>query len=290
MGDTIIERPSPTPIPVLSPALHCVAMTALVYLRTSFGYTFLRPKSVFFAFSWAFVLFVIMAWNEPNVWREYHAACIFGTGAVVLYWMHLLRTFFFEWRKNAEDDHYPGTSHALRISRLFGLRDASGEMLRFWIEPAAVFAASATLRFVFAERHLSAWLFFVALCMIGRESINHWIDARRGKIVGETIRKAKEQGDALADEQPPAPAPKPTREEPVKRKRNTGTAAEADPQTRFAKILRLHPPYTLAKAEENFRTLILLEHPDIHENSPESNTATADLTEAIKFFRERLSG
>lgn len=265
-------------------------MTALVFLRTSFGYTFLRPKSVFFAFSWAFVLFVIMAWNKPGVWREYHAVCIFGTGAVVLYWMHLLRTFFHEWRKKAEDDHYLGTSHALRISRLCGFPDASGEMLRFWMEPAAVLAASATLRLVFAERHLSAWLFFVALCMVGREAINHWIGVRRAKIVIETIRKAKDQGDALADEQHPAPAPKPTREEPVKRKRNTGTAAEADPEARFAKILRLRPPYTLANAEENYRALIRLEHPDTNENSPESNAAAAELNEAIEFFREKLSG
>lgn len=50
------------------------------------------------------------------------------------------------------------------------------------------------------ERHLSAWLFFVALGMVGREAINHWIGVRRGKIVGETIQKAKDQGDALADE------------------------------------------------------------------------------------------
>ena len=55
-------------------------------------------------------------------------------------------------------------------------------------------------------------------------------------------------------------------------------------------MLRLRPPYTLANAEENYRALIRLEHPDGHENSPESNAATADLNEAIEFFREKLAG
>jgi hypothetical protein len=281
MDDAVNQRPVPAPIPVLSPALHCVAMTALVYLRTSFGYTFLRPKSVFFALSWAFVLFVIMAWHEPDIWREYRAVCIFGAGAVILYWIHFSLTFSREWRRRAEDDPYPGTSHALR----FGFPVASEETLRFWLEPAAVLFASAALHVVAAERHLSTWLLFVAFCMVGREAINYWTGIRRQKVVGETIRKVQQQGDAVSDERPAPEPPKPTRTEPVKQKRNT---REAGREERFAKILRLHPPYTLEKAEENFKTLVQLEHPDAHGNSPESNAVTAELNEAIQFFRQLL--
>ena len=290
MDDVVNQRAAPTPIPVISPTLHCVAMTALVYLRTSFGYTFLRPKSIFFAFSWAFLLFVIVAWNEPAIWHEYRAVCIFGTGAVVLYWIHFSRTFFREWKRQAEDDHYPGTSHTNRLSRQFGVPPISEEVLRFWIEPGAVLFVSGTLRLAFGERHLSTWLCFVAFCMAGREAINHWTSVRREKVVGETMKKAKEQGETLSDNELPVEPPKPTRTEPVKQKRNTAFAEEQAREERFAKILRLRPPYELEKAEEHYKTLVQLEHPDANQNSPESNAATAELNEAIAFFRDRLGG
>ena len=128
MDDVVIERSSPTPIPVLSPALHCVAMTALVYLRTSFGYTFLRPKGIFFALSWALVLFDVAAWQEPQIWREYRAVCIFGAGAVTLYWTHLLLTFSSEWRKKAEL-HVEVLNHAL-ASRYAGMKN--GPQRSYW--------------------------------------------------------------------------------------------------------------------------------------------------------------
>ena len=61
-------------IPILSPVFHCCAMTVIVFFRYSFGFEFLRPRSVFFAFSWAFVLFTVYAWNEPAVWAAYRPA------------------------------------------------------------------------------------------------------------------------------------------------------------------------------------------------------------------------
>ena len=262
-------------------------MTALVYLRTSFGYTFLRPKSVFFAFSWAFVLFFIVAWNEPDLWRGYRAVCFFGIGAVTLYWGQFFRTFSREWRKKAEDDNFPGISHIMRFPRRAGIPAPNEEIVRLWAEPAAVFFVSGALRIVLEERHLSTWLFFAAICMIGREAINHWTGVRRDKVVVETIQKAERQGDALAGERPTVAPPKATRQEGVKQKRNTGGTGREE---RLAKVLRLHQPYTLEKAEENYRTLIQLEHPDAHENSPESNAVTAELNEAIDFFRKKFGG
>lgn len=287
MDDVIHQRPNPTPIPILSPALHCVAMTVLVYLRSSFGYTFLRPKSIFFACSWAFVLLFIMAWNEPPYWREYRAVCIFGAGAVVLYWLHFAATFFREWLKQGEDDQYPGTPHALRFARALRFPVTSGETIRFFIEPGLVFVVAALLRLAFCERHLSTWLVVVSGCMIGREAINYWTTIRREKVIAETVRKAKQQGDAFSD-QPAAPVPKATRKEPVRRQRNTATAEESARETRFSELLRLRKPYTLDKAEENYRALIKLEHPDASEDSPESNARAAELNEAIDFFRNRL--
>src|SRR5450432_259604 len=111
------ERASPGRIPVLSPTVHCVAMTALVYLRTSFGYAVLRPKSIFFAFSWAFCLFAYIAWNEPALWSDYRAVWIFGFGAVALYWLHFLIAISRELYRVGEHDHYSGESHLLRLRR-----------------------------------------------------------------------------------------------------------------------------------------------------------------------------
>ena len=54
MRDIHTERSKAGPIPLISPLLHCTAMTGLVFLRRNFGYAFLRPKAIFFAFTWAF--------------------------------------------------------------------------------------------------------------------------------------------------------------------------------------------------------------------------------------------
>ena len=289
--DALNQRPAPTPIPLLSPALHCVSMTAFVYLRTSFGYTFLQSWGVFFAFSWALVLAVIVVWDNPPLWREYRAICIYITGAIILYWIHYAITYFSEWRKRAEDDPYPGKMHTERLARLLGFSAVSEETLRFWIEPGLVAFVSLVLRFVFRESHLSSCLMFVAFCLVGREAINQWTTLRRDKAFGEGVRKAKRQGENLsAEDQTPLPLPKPVRTEPVEMKRNSPAPAKKDSETRFAEILLLRPPYTLEKAEKNFRKLIRLEHPDGHENSPESNAATVELKDAIEFFREKFAG
>jgi hypothetical protein len=265
-------------------------MTALVYLRSSFGFVFLRPKSVFLAFSWAFILFFIVAWLEPELWHEYRAMCIFGLGSVALYWIHLLVAVSRELYRAGEHDQYSGTSLILRLLRRPGFTTESAEMnVHLLGEPATVLLFSIVLRLVFAEKYLSAWLVVVAVCMICKEGMNYWFRVRRDKIKDDMISDAKEQGEALPDNHPPAAAPKATRKEPVKRKRNTVTAEEKAQEMNFAELLRLREPFTLDKAEENYRTLIRLEHPDANEDSPESNARTAELNNAIEFFRSRLS-
>jgi curved DNA-binding protein CbpA len=39
-----------------------------------------------------------------------------------------------------------------------------------------------------------------------------------------------------------------------------------------------------------YRDRIRLTHPDTHDNSPESNARTAELNEAVEFFRNKLAG
>jgi hypothetical protein len=287
--DAVLERPAPAPIPVLSPALHCVAMTAFVYLRSSFGFTFLRPKSIFFAFSWPIIFGFIIAWNEPGVWPQYRALCIFGIGAVLLYWIHFAIAFFREWNRNAAEDHYPGTSHIQWLVNRFGLPAIPGEILRLWVEPALLVTAFFISRFAFAENRLSSWMLFTAACMVAREAVNHWTTIRRNKAFTEGIEKAKRQGESLTptshnSEDPP----KRTRTEAVKQPRNTAAADDKARERRFAEILRLRPPYMLEKAEENFLTLIKLEHPDVSGQPSECAGRAAELNEAIDFFRNLL--
>jgi hypothetical protein len=289
MKDTQIERSSPGRIPGISPLLHFVSMTTLVYLRSSFGYVYLRSKLVFFAFSWAFLLFTFAAWHEPEFWREYRAVCIFGTGAVALYWLHVVFSASSQLKRSAEHDQYSGTSHG---SRLFSSRDVSTTKLEtnlhLWGEPLAVLVFSAFLRFAFGERHLSTWLVVAAGCMACKEGLNYWFKLRRDKIQDDMVGDAKEQGETLPDSQIRAEAPKATRKEQVTRKRNAASAEESARERRFVELLRLRVPFTLEKAEENYRTLIALEHPDKHGSSPESTERTTELNEAIEFFRGRL--
>jgi hypothetical protein len=291
MKDIHSERSSPGRIPILSPTVHCVAMTALVYLRSSFGFVFLRPKSVFFAFTWAFVLFDIVAWNEPGLWHQYRAVCIFGTGAAFLYWLHLSIAVSRELYRAGEHDLYSGTSHLRRLMPRGEQGSAAPERnLHLWGEPATVLVLAGTLRFAFAEHHLSTWLVFTAACMVCKEGMNYWFTVRRDKIKDDMIHDAKEQGDTLPDNQLSADAPKATRKEPVRRKRNAPSAEEAARERKFAELLRLRAPFNLEKAEENYRTLIRLEHPDVNQGSAGSDARAAELNEAIDFFRDRLRG
>ena len=276
-------------IPLISPALHCVAMTALVFLRSSFGYVYLRPKSVFLVFSWAFALFTIYAWNEPDVWRSYRAACLFGVAAIILYWLHLLTAVIGQWRGKGPHDRFSGISHVVPLMRRRGASPESEleKKLHLWGEPAAVLLAAAITR-LFGETHLSAWLLFVSLCFWCKEALNQWFQIRQTKRQKDIFDDASDTPDAPSTTIPGQDAPKPTRKERVKRARNTVAADETEREKRFAKLLRLREPYTLDAAEENYRTLIRLEHPDASGDTPEHTARAAELNQAIEFFRESL--
>jgi hypothetical protein len=279
-------------IPVLTPVVHCCAMTVLVFFRSNFGFNFLRPRSVFFAFSWAFVLFAIYAWNEPTVWSAYRLVCEFGVAATAFYWIHLSVAFANEWRQNWRHDRYSGDSHILSILRLAGVPPTARleGNIHLWAEPAIVLFCAAILRIGWNELHLSKWLFYAAGCFWFKEVLNRWFGLRY-------LKKQKDIfDDAAATVEPAAPTAehgpvKATRKERVRRTRNTSDADETARERHFAEILRLRAPYVMEKAEENYRTLIRMEHPDATgEDSPEANARAASLNEAIEFFREYLAG
>ena len=289
MRDRQVEIPTgQARIPLVSALLHCVSMSVLVYLRSSFGFVYLRSKSVFFAFSWALLLFTIYAWNEPPVWQEYRFVCVFGIGSVALYWFHLTISFVRELNRKGEHDRYSGRSHPFRLMRLWGsVATPRAEMIQhLWVEPAAVLISAVVIRIMFGDTHLSLWLLFAAVCLWVKEALNYWHQLRQQKRQEDIFSDTE---DSVADTSPNTPnfePPVAARKARVKRQRSSGEGQATE--RRFAELLRLFPPYSLEMAEEHYRALIKEEHPDNHGDSAESTARTADLNAAVEHFRQAL--
>ncbi len=279
MKDRQVQAPSVEPsIFLLSPLLHCVSMTVLVYLRSSFGYAFLRPKSVFLALSWALLLYAIYAWVEGTVWWEHRALLWFGIGAASLYCLHLFLTMSREWRGVAVNDADSGISHFVRVTSPFSSVKSAGSGLRIWAEPALVTIFAFLLRVVAGPNGLSSWLLFAALCLLGKEAINHWFRQRRRKRRGDILEDAgedfEEQGSTAAPPlEPPAPGARKTK---VHRSRAHSNSKGDEECRRYEEILRLLPPYDLTMAEANYHRLIKADHPDVSAGSEESTRRTQD--------------
>ena len=130
-------------IPIVSPILHCLSMTVVVFLRRGFGYGYLGPKSVFIASSYAFVLFWIYARNEPGAWERHRITCLFGALVVGLYVYHLVTAISDLIRSQARHDFHSGTSWLVTAAQaLLGKRAADAErVVHLWVEPLLVLGA-----------------------------------------------------------------------------------------------------------------------------------------------------
>ena len=294
MIDRQPKAPDPQPrIPFVSDLLHVIAMTALVWLRSSFGYVFLRPKSVFFAFSWAFILMAFIAWHERAIWPNVRALCIFGTGTVILYWLHLFASWCSELRKVAAHDNYAGTSHALRLMKGAGVTPPEnlGTKLYLVAEPAAVLIAAAALRVLFSERYLSSWLFLTAAALCAKEGLNYWFEVRREKrrlqMRDEVEQDSESETELPAGNSVPAKA---TRKPPQQRQRARASSNADEEERRHAEVLQLPVQFDLETVEQAYRDSIKRTHPDTHGDSAESTRRTAALNEAVEYFRARLGG
>lgn len=277
-------RPPALRIPIVSTVLHCVSMTAVVFLRSDFGYAYLGPKSIFLAFIYAMLFFAVYAWNEPAVWQTWWAFCTFGVGASMLYIIHLLTAFGREIYHVGKHDHASGTPHLLRVK---GATEWPQPHMAIWVEPGIVFLFAIFLRLTSPETKLSAWLMLVAPSLALKEAMNLWFQLRQKK------RHQDSQDDAVdifddGPESRPSEPPKAVGRERVKRPRSNRTTADEDLKERhFAQVLRLTPPYSLEAAETNFRKLIKEVHPDPNVESAENTALAAELNDAIAHFRER---
>lgn len=293
MKDRQTPATGPQPrIPIISAVLHWLAVPAIVYFRSGFGFSFLSPKSVFLAFSWATLLFTAYVWLQEGAWRFFWALSSFFTVAVILYVLHLTVAFVSETRKTGKHDFFSGTSHLLRLP---GLKESLGNprgevFIHLWIEPALVLAGSTVLRVIFAERFLSKWLVIVGIAMWLKEFLNYWYQLRHRKKQEDVFADAEEATDnSPASGQAEIPSAK-GRKPRAKRPRLHEGDGQGDEERFFAEVLRLMPPYRLEQAEENYRALMasLRSKPEI--TSAEESQQMEDLNAAVEFFRRQSGG
>lgn len=217
-----LQTPALLRIPVLSTVLHLVSMSVLVFMRFGFGYAYLRPKSLFFAGSWAFLLFTVYAWYEPKVWAAHSSLCMFGVAAVVLYALHFTWAFASELRGTATHDNHAGTPHTLRIFQWLDLPVSAGSQ-NFWViwaEPGFVLLAGLLcLGGGHAQRSLSTWLLLTGPCLWLKEALSYWLQLRQRKKQRDSFEDA-EEGLKPDQIQPQADLPAPTRKDKVQRQRS----------------------------------------------------------------------
>ena len=274
-------------IPLLSPLLHFLAMPAIVYLRSGFGFSFLSSKIIFLSFAWAQVLFFIYAWYEPDVWAKFWAVAAFGVGAVALYAAHLFTAFSREVKRTGRHDFYSGTSHILKMPGFSQLQGGSGfeTVVHLWLEPLVIVIAATLLSVFAAELVLSRWLLLVAASLWLKEFINYWYHIRHDKKEQDIFTDAEEKMGRHKG--PEAPLPKAAGRK-ARVKRPSGNSGQNGDEQRFAEVLRLMPPYDLEQAEKNYRALIKEHHPDPKSSSGEEGAKAAELNDAIEFFRSLL--
>ncbi len=291
MKDRQVQHSGTQPgVPVVSPVLHWLAMPAIVFLRSGFGYAFLSPKSVFLAFAWASFLFLAFAWNEPWAWRSFWAVALFFATASFLYIIHLVAAFRRETKRKGRHDYDAGTSHLLRVA---GFRENRGNaafenVLHLWIEPTIVVVLAVALRGFMAETRLSYWLLAVAAGMWCKEFINYWYGIRSEKKHSDIIEDAEEKMPGTATSEPPVPNAGGRKPKGKYAPNVTPLDTLQSKELRYAEILRLMPPYDLEQAERNYRELIKAFHPNA--SSGETTEKSAALNEAIAYFRRTLSG
>jgi hypothetical protein len=287
MKDKQFQSAAPAPgIPVISPILHVFSMPALVFLRSSFGYAFLSPKSIFLACAWAHGLFAYYAWHERGAWPRWKPVVLFGTTGCLLYLAHLLRALGGALRRKGKHDYYAGTSHFMRLAGLFRprIRDRLAAFTHLWLEPGTLFIVSLVAGAADVS-NLPSGLSFLALCLWSKEAINYWYRLRHHKKQTDVFSDAEEGLDHYAEAQPAHPAGTGGRKPRQKRARATETMEQGADPDRHAETLRMLPPYSLEQAETNYRTLIKACHPDSGSASPDTSSRAAKLKEALEFFR-----
>jgi hypothetical protein len=269
-------KPPQASIPIVSPVLHVVSMTIVVFLRRKFGYAYLQPVPQFLVIGLALVIFTSFAWtsrDEFSIWHQYAHLCAFGFISLILFFWHCLTCNIREWLKKAPHDNSSGKSWL---------------GLHYSIESCLVFITGALLFLDHTEFvALGFWLMISAIALSIKEPLNRWYQLRVVKMNEDSHAESKHtMKDTSKQERQPlrksskhrkkASPPKPV------------TASTSALQIRYAAVLGMEPPFNLAKAEKEYRSKQKAAHPDSNP-SPAANAEFQQLREAIHFFRTHYS-
>lgn len=275
--------PAAYQIPVISPVLHCLSMPVIVFLRTSFGYSYLRPKSVLIALSVACLASAYIVNNEPRLLPDYGWLTRFLGLASILYLLHLMICAGMDLASKGEHDQYSGTPHVLRLLPHAKRTNGAHLIAKLFIEPTTVVISGIAIRSLLDTR-LGSLIVYLGVALFLKELIGAWL----------TLRQQKRIDDLLDDAQDKAPRPpEPKFAGSTRKKKKSRPRVHAEPssletaESRHAEVLRLMPPYTLEAAEANFRILIKEAHPDTGGDPTEAEIRTRELTEALEYFRNQ---
>lgn len=271
-------------IPIISQLLHFVSMPVIVFWRAGFGYSYLRPKSVFLASSFACFVAAYIVHNEASLAARFGAVSKFLAISSALYLLHLIRSLWLESRFEAKHDQYSGTSHLVRVFSTSGDDAKRIGMFKTIVEPIITLVIGLVIQKTFSH-NLGSLLFWIGLAFFLKELIRSWLTLRRRKRQSDNIEDAEENAPSISDDKRPATSNR----KPRRNRQRTALPENSlvETQRRYAEILRLLPPYTIENAEKNFRMLIKEVHPDTHGSSDEATRRTRDLTEALDYFRSQ---
>lgn len=269
-------------IPVISPVLHCLSMPVLVILRHNFGYLFLSPKSIFLSLIFACCLFAFMVFNDAGLKPRFMYLAGFGMLVSGLYVYHLVSAVKKQIgnKGNTEHDHYSGTSHLAAFVPP-DKRQARESFVHGIVEPAVTCVAGL----VVSLSPLGKVLLISGIALAFKELIRFWLSSRREKLMADGLVDARETMEKASEPVTTAPPPTATGRTGRERYRRAYTAESAvnsDEGLEHAKELRMMPPYSLEKAEENYAVLIQ----SIDTTSADAGQQLKRLKLAIGYFRQ----
>ena len=284
MNDTTTLVALPGRIPIISPLLHFLAMPVLMFWRHSFGYSFLRPKSVFLACAFGTALGCYMVFHEPSLKAAFGDLAVFAALVSGLYVIHLIRAIGSEAAQVAGHDQYSGISWLLALVPA-KRRVRATIYVHSIIEPALT-AILGALAIVCGFGWLGWILIFAGASLSVKEALNAWIGVRDKKVIADKMDDVQERMPEVGQNTAAHPLKEGVRK---KREVRTRTTPPVDQdETHHARVLRLIPPYTLEAATANYRLLIKDVHPDYHGETFNANKLAIELNEAMAYFRRNI--
>ncbi|MEM7146338.1 MAG: J domain-containing protein [Verrucomicrobiota bacterium] len=272
-------------IPVVTPTLHLLSMTVVVFLRRNFGYDYLRPFTNFITLTWLVFLFSAIAWSsrdETTWWQYSRSLCIFLGASLVLYYLHWFIAYLQDLAKKGPHGHYVGSTWLFGDKSDSELSDSPGP--EYYIEPLVVFLPGAFLYSYSAETVLlGVWLMVAATALSVKEYLNHWNHLQVIKSNRDALKEADGNiGKSNTETEPPLRSTTPQNSKP-----NPKSSKKLSKQRlHYACLLNLEPPYTAEKANKSYLRLVKEIHPDSSKKiKMEDHPKLSELREALEFFR-----